>query len=56
MRRIVFIFATLLMCGSLSAQSMKMVVDSKGDIVGRYVKTNADKLSRATSLGAVRLI
>ena len=41
MRRIVFIFAALLMCGSLSAQSMKMVVDSKGDIVGRYVKTNA---------------
>ena len=40
MKRIVFIFATLLMCGSLSAQSMKMVVDSKGDIVGRYVKTN----------------
>lgn len=28
-------------CAAAGAQSMKMVVDSKGEVVGRYVKTNA---------------
>ena len=28
-------------CTVASAQSMKMVVDSKGQVVGRYVKTNS---------------
>ena len=41
MKRLIFIFGTLLICAGLSAQSMKMVVDSKGGIVGRLVKTNA---------------
>lgn len=32
-----------LLCGmAASAQSMKMVVDKNGEVVGRYVKTNAD--------------
>ena len=41
MKRLTLIFAILLACMGLNAQSMKMVVDSKGEVVGRYVKTNA---------------
>ena len=41
MKRLTLIFAILLACLGLNAQSMKMVVDSKGEVVGRYVKTNA---------------
>mgnify|MGYP002623941532 CR=1 FL=1 len=40
-RRLILLFTALLMCGGLSAQSMKMVVDDKGEVVGRFVKTNA---------------
>ena len=35
------LFTILLMCGGQSAQSMKMVVDEKGEVVGRLVKINA---------------
>lgn len=40
-KRIMLLFTTLLMCAGLSAQSMKMVVDEKGEVVGRLVKINA---------------
>ena len=32
----------MLCCLAMSAQSMKMVVDSQGKVVGRYVRTNAN--------------
>ncbi len=48
MKRWMFFFATLLMCAGLNAQSMKMVVDSKGDVVGRLVKTNATTYTVST--------
>lgn len=41
-------FATLMMCAGLSAQSMKMVVDSKGEVVGRLVRTNATTYTVST--------
>ena len=31
----------IMACCSMNAQSMKVVVDGKGEVVGRYVKTNA---------------
>jgi hypothetical protein len=40
--RIVLMFLCLLGGMTISAQSMKMVVDKDGEVVGRYVKTNAD--------------
>ena len=40
-KRLMLLFTTLLMCAGLSAQSMKMVVDNKGEVVGRLVKINA---------------
>ncbi len=42
MKRIVLLLAAVaLACAGLHAQSMKMVVDAKGEVVGRLVKTNA---------------
>lgn len=41
MKKLILLFVCLLCCNMMNAQSMKMVVDSKGDVVGRYVKTNA---------------
>lgn len=41
MGRILFLFASLFCCATLSAQSMKMVVDKNGEAVGRYIRTNA---------------
>ena len=40
-KRLILFLTTLLMCAGLNAQSMKMVVDDKGDVVGRLVKINA---------------
>ena len=48
MKRLMFIFTTMLMCAALNAQSMKMVVDSKGDVVGRLVKVNATTYTVST--------
>lgn len=43
MKRIFLSLALLAgVCSLAGAQSMKMVVDSKGEVVGRYVKTNAN--------------
>ncbi|MBR4388047.1 MAG: hypothetical protein IKT00_02575 [Prevotella sp.] len=42
MKHIFFFFASLLCCFTMQAQSMKMVVDQNGEVVGRYVRTNAD--------------
>ena len=36
----IFSFALVLVCLTSNAQSMKMVVDEQGKVVGRYVKTN----------------
>lgn len=36
----IFSFALVLICLHSNAQSMKMVVDEQGKVVGRYVKTN----------------
>lgn len=36
----IFSFALVLVCLPSNAQSMKMVVDEHGEVVGRYVKTN----------------
>ena len=41
MKKLLLLFSCLLCCCIMSAQSMKMVVDNKGNVVGRYVKTNA---------------
>ena len=41
MKKLILLFSCLLCCSIMSAQSMKMVVDNKGNVVGRYVKTNA---------------
>ena len=41
MKKLILLFVCLLCCNMMNAQSMKMVVDSKGDVVGRYVRTNA---------------
>lgn len=41
MKKLFLLFSYLLCCSIISAQSMKMVVDNKGNVVGRYVKTNA---------------
>ncbi len=43
MKRIITIAASLLCCMALSAQSMKMVVDKEGNVVGRLhaIKANA---------------
>ena len=43
MKKSRFLFTVMLVMAAAvaSAQSMKMVVDSKGEVVGRYVKTNA---------------
>ena len=41
MKKAFFLFASMLCCMMVSAQSMKMVVDSKGEVVGRHVRTNA---------------
>ncbi|MBR5170777.1 MAG: SH3 domain-containing protein [Muribaculaceae bacterium] len=42
LKKLTFLLAAMLMMSvaTASAQSMKMVVDSKGNVVGRYVKTN----------------
>ena len=42
LKKLSLILAAILMMavGNANAQSMKMVVDSKGNVVGRYVKTN----------------
>ena len=36
----IFSFALVLVCLTSNAQSMKMVVDEQGKVVGRYMKTN----------------
>ena len=41
MKKLILLFVCLLCCNMMNAQSMKMVVDKKGNVVGRYVKTNA---------------
>lgn len=41
MKRFFFFFASLLGCSMMQAQSMKMVVNENGEVVGRYVRTNA---------------
>ncbi len=41
MKRILFLLVGLVCCIVASAQSMKMVVDKNGEVVGRYVRTNA---------------
>ena len=41
LKKLTLLFAAMLMmAAAANAQSMKMVVDSKGNVVGRYVKTN----------------
>ena len=40
MKRILFALFFLFCCAALSAQSMKMVVNARGEVVGRYVATN----------------
>ena len=47
-KRLMLILTTLLMCTGLNAQSMKMVVDEKGDVVGRLVKINATTYTVST--------
>lgn len=42
------LFTTLLMCAGLNAQSMKMVVDDKGEVVGRLVKINSTTYTVST--------
>ena len=41
MKRFFFFFISLLCCSMMQAQSMKMVVNENGEVVGRYVRTNA---------------
>jgi uncharacterized protein YgiM (DUF1202 family) len=41
MKKTIFLFAFLLCCVMAGAQSMKVVLDKKGDVLGRYVRTNA---------------
>ena len=48
MKRMMLIFATLLMWTGVNAQSMKMVVDSEGEVVGRLVKINATTYTVST--------
>ena len=41
--KIMFLVAAAMICSSaVSAQSMKMVVDAEGEVVGRYVRTTSD--------------
>ncbi len=40
-KKFFFFLMALVCCCTMQAQSMKMVVDKKGEVVGRYVKTNA---------------
>ena len=40
MKKLVLFVVGVLLSASASAQSMKMVVDAKGEVVGRYVRTN----------------
>jgi uncharacterized protein YraI len=42
MRRILSTLLVLLVSLTISAQSMKMVVDARGNVVGRLVRTNAN--------------
>ena len=43
MKKILTVMAFLLLCVAASAQSMKVVVNSKtGEVVGRYIRTNAN--------------
>ena len=42
MKKLLLMIAVSLLSLGMSAQSMKMVVDSKGNVVGRLVKVNAD--------------
>lgn len=42
MKKFILFAVVLLSCASMHAQSMKMVVDAKGEVVGRYVRTNAN--------------
>ena len=39
-QKLLFLLLLALVCSVANAQSMKMVVDSRGNAVGRYVKTN----------------
>ena len=41
MKKFLVLAIMLVSFGVMNAQSMKMVVDSRGDAVGRYVKTNS---------------
>ena len=41
-KKIVFMAAALSCCLAMSAQSMKMVVDTRGNVVGRLVKVNVN--------------
>lgn len=41
-KRTVLTALAVLGCVAMSAQSMKMVVDRNGEVVGRYVRTNAN--------------
>lgn len=41
MKRFILLAAGVLSCAVMNGQSMKMVVDNKGEVVGRYVRTNA---------------
>ena len=40
MKRLSIFMMALLVCGAMSAQSMKVVVKTNGEEVGQYVKTN----------------
>lgn len=40
MKKTIFLLASLLCCVMVSAQSMKVVIDSKGDVVGRLERVN----------------
>ena len=45
MKRLLLMLILLSAGLSLKAQSMKMVIDAKGNVVGRYVRTNANSFT-----------
>ena len=45
MKRLLLLFILLSAGLSVKAQSMKMVVDAKGNVVGRYVRTNTNSFT-----------
>lgn len=42
MKKVLFLLATMAMSATAFAQSAKVVVTTNGEVVGRYVKTNAN--------------